>query len=166
MNLKELLSRSSNDVSRWDASQAERYAIAKHGPDGTKFLDPYLYELLSKSRLAKKKVIDIGCGAGPWTEHAINQGAQHVAGIDVNESMIDQALNRLKRYNALPRNTELQVANANELPYDHSTFDVAMSINVGCNLPDGDFQAHFKEAHRVTSDDGVMVVTAPHSRGA
>src|SRR5207247_1959652 len=57
----------------------------------------------------------------------------------------------------------LEQASAAALPHPDASFDVGTSINIGCNLPTGVFEAHFKEAHRVAKSEGTLIVTAPNS---
>ncbi len=54
----------------------------------------YFFDALlrvSGGSLAGKRVLDLGCNAGWWSLHAIEAGAEHVLGVDVRQTHIDQA---------------------------------------------------------------------------
>lgn len=155
--------RGAEDLSRWGADDAARYAAAKHGPDGARFLDPYLYNLLSREKLEARDVLDLGAGTGPWTKHALDNGADSVTALELNPAMLAKARELLANSGVLPVNVRLVEGNVASLPFEGESFDHLASINVGCNLPDGTFQSHFAEAHRVARMGGRFVVTAPDS---
>ncbi|MBI2641856.1 class I SAM-dependent methyltransferase [Candidatus Roizmanbacteria bacterium] len=155
--------RGADDASVWDEGAAARYAKAKHGPDGARFLDPHLYSLMSRERLAGSDFLDLGAGAGPWSQHALEQGARTVTAVDLNEAMLEQARTRLRVSGELPSNVNIVRGDVADLVFADNEFDRLASVNVGCNLPDGTFQAHFREAKRVARRGGRLVVTAPDS---
>src|SRR3989338_1552169 len=64
------------------------YSKCKHGPDGSLFLDPYFAKLVVGLR--NQKVLDVGCGAGPWSIYAAKNGG-FVWGIDIQPEMISAA---------------------------------------------------------------------------
>lgn len=137
------------------------YEQARHGEDGKLFLDPYFIPFIQ--RLYGCRVLDAGCGAGPWAIVAARHGAE-VFGIDIQEEMIERA-NATVRLEGLADRVHMQVGTVAELPYDDLFFDNALSINVGCNLPGSAFDAHFKEMHRTLKAGGRAVMTTPASYG-
>lgn len=153
--------RKAGEVSVWGRDAAARYDAAKHGPDGAKFLDLHLYRLMEEAR--GKAFLDLGAGTGPWSKHALNIGATTVTSLDLNEAMLAQARARLAVSNELPEAVSLIRANVNQLPFPARNFNFLASINVGCNLPSGTFEDHFKEALRVAKKGATFVVTAPDS---
>lgn len=155
--------RGADEASVWDEGAAARYAKAKHGPDGARFLDPHLYALMSRERLEDRDFLDLGAGAGPWTQHALAQGARTVTAVDLNEAMLEQARTRLRVSGEMPSHVSVVRGDVAKLFFGDNEFDRLASINVGCNLPDGTFQAHFREAKRVARRGGRFVVTAPDS---
>lgn len=163
MSIDKSSRRGEQDVSVWDEGAAAKYAAAKHGPDGAKFLDPHLYALMSRNRLEGSNFLDLGGGAGPWSAHALGQGARAVTNVDLNQAMLDQARERLSFEGVLPQNVNLLRSNVADLALSARQFDRLASINVGCNLPDGVFQRHFSEAKRVAQPGARFVVTAPDS---
>ncbi|MFA7277801.1 MAG: class I SAM-dependent methyltransferase [Candidatus Gracilibacteria bacterium] len=161
--LADKMQRGVGEASVWDAGAATRYAKAKHGPDGARFLDPHLFFLMDRTRLEGIDFLDLGAGAGPWSEHALAQGARTVTTLDSNDAMLEQARQRLSVGRDLPSNVRLVRGSVADLVFGDKEFDSLASINVGCNLPDGVFQRHFVEAKRVARLGGRFVVTAPDS---
>lgn len=135
------------------------YAVVRHGPDGVLFLDPYFLKYLN--HLDGKTVLDAGCGAAPWAIYAAQNGAQ-VEGIDIQQSMIDQGLTAVQQANLKDR-VRLIVGDVAHLPYVNANFDLAISINVGCNLPSIGLGAHIREMKRTLKKSGTIVMTAPAS---
>jgi len=142
----------------WGEGEARRYEVAKHGPDGKQFLDPYLYKYLETQAIRDNDVIDIGSGTGPWAKYVKELGAKHVVVADLNMGMLRQAQTKseLQKDGVL-----IEQADAGKLPHPDNCFGVELSINVGCNLPN--LQEHFKEAYRTAKEGGTMIVTAPDS---
>lgn len=156
-----------------------KYATARHGPDGAQFLDPVFLPKLEN--LGGQHVIDIGCGAGPWAVYAANQGAK-VFGIDYQMGMLENAKKAITEADV---NGKVVLANADgaALPAADNEFSLALSINVGCNMPNTStinvdepeknlkysrgvgFEPHFREMARVLKQGGRAVVTAPTSFG-
>lgn len=156
--------RAPGELSRWGEQLAHKYEAAKHGPDGRAFLDNHLYDILNEGVIRDREVLDIGAGAGPWTDYVQKLGASRVICLDVNPQMLDRAKQRWSE-GQQPDNVKFVTANAANLPMDDASMDVQLSINVGCNLPTRGavFENHFKEAHRVAKPGSMFVVTAPDS---
>lgn len=150
---------------------AKSYAKAKHGPDGYKFLDPFFLRYLKD--LSNQFLIDIGCGAGPWAVYAAKQGAK-VFAIDYQRGMLKNAKEAVNEAN-VGNNVTLIEANGAAIPAVDREFNLALSINVGCNLPNTSrenvtnpsvgFEPHFQEMARVLKHGGKAIVTAPTSFG-
>lgn len=133
------------------------YSQTKHGPDGALFLDPYFMPYLNS--IKGKVVLDAGCGAGPWSVAAAKNGAA-VYGIDIQEEMIKKAKVAIKEA-GVQKSVQLKVGDVAKLPYEANFFDQALSINVGCNLPQ--LGPHISELARVLKKGGIAVITAPAS---
>lgn len=150
-----------------------QYEYKGHGPDGEVFLDPYLESELKD--ISGHVVLDAGCGAAPWTVAAAKNGAC-VCGIDIQASLLDQALIAIARA-GVEKQVELCQGDVANLPYEAQKFDKALSVNVGCNLNRtmqiisenqyavSGLGAHFREVERVLKDGGQLLVTAPASFG-
>ncbi len=135
------------------------YIKMKHGPDGTLFLDPYFLPYLLN--LEGQVILDAGCGAGPWSIFAAKNGAV-VYGIDIQEGMIEKA-KQAAREESVENIASFVVGDVGHLPYPDHFFDRAISVNVGCNLPN--LKPHFQELSRVLKTGGVAIITAPTSFG-
>lgn len=151
-------------------ANASKYATARHGPDGARFLDPIFLPKLED--LSGQNIIDIGCGAGPWAVCAANHGAK-VFGIDYQIAMLKNAKKAVTEADV---DGKVVLANADgaALPAADNEFSLALSINVGYNLPNNSvtedkrevgFGQHFKEMARVLEKGGRAIVTAPTSFG-
>jgi len=117
---------------RYDKETVSAYATARHGPDGATFLDPFFVPHLDD--LNGAKVVDIGAGAGPWSVYAAKHGASRVFALDYQLEMSQAALKAVKTEDVLHL-VHIDQADAAAVPYAAESFDVALSINVGCNLP-------------------------------
>lgn len=141
---------------------ATAYIQTTHHTDRERFLTGYIGTLLSD--LSGLKVIDIGAGTGPWSIYATQHGAESVVAIDYQEEMTRQASIAVTDA-GLEDKITIQKGDAAELKYPPEIFDTALSIQVGCNLPQSSFGRHFSELARVLRKDGKAVVTAPDSFG-
>lgn len=149
---------------------AEKYASTKHGPDGAKLLDPYFLPFIRNS-VQGKRILDAGCGAGPWAIEAAKSGAK-VDGIDIQKRMIEIAHQKVEEA-GLSERISLQTGDVNQLPYANNSFDKAISINVACNLPstniiEGTSQKiglgpHLSELARVLKENGRVILTTTES---
>ncbi len=141
----------------------ERYAFIKHGPDGALFLDPYFLPFIEN--VENQRILDAGCGAAPWAIYAAMHGA-FVDGIDIQESMIDKGKEAVIKA-GLENQIILEIGSVTHLPYQDASFDKAISINVGCNLPsqNNELGLHLTELARVLKDKGRVIITAPASFG-
>ena len=144
---------------KWGEAEAARYEVAKHGPDGAKFLDPHLYDTLSTEAIKGKNALDLGTGTGPWAEYFVQNGAAKTFALDLNRAMLKQAVQK-DTLKDTKRAMILQ-SDSGETPFADDSFDIQTSINVGCNMPLLD--QHLKESHRVSRSGGEMVITAPDS---
>ena len=70
-------------------------------------------------------VLDVGCGSGVVTRDLVNLTQGLVIGIDESPDMIEVARKVLAQYD----NIELQIATADNLPFDDNSFDITT-----CNL--------------------------------
>lgn len=135
------------------------YVQTKHGPDGSLFLDPYFIPYITQ--LNGETLLDAGCGGGPWSILAAQNGA-NVYGVDIQEGMISKAQEAAQRA-GMQQLTNFVVGDVCQLPYESHFFNRALSLNVGCNLPH--LQAHIAEMYRVLKRGGFVIITAPTSFG-
>ncbi|HEY0322897.1 MAG TPA: class I SAM-dependent methyltransferase [Pyrinomonadaceae bacterium] len=96
------------------------------------------YELADDASL-----LDVGCAKG-FMLHDFKELLPNlsVAGIDISEYAIENALADVKPY--------LRVGNAKELPYEDNSFDLVLSINTIHNLPLEECKQALREIERVS----------------
>jgi ubiquinone/menaquinone biosynthesis C-methylase UbiE len=96
-------------------------------------------------------VLDVGCAKG-FLLHDFKQLMPNltIAGIDISEYAIENAIEDVKPY--------LKVANAKELPYPDKSFDLVLSINSLQNLPLEECKLAIAEVQRVTRSHAFIVV--------
>jgi MPBQ/MSBQ methyltransferase len=95
-------------------------------------------------------VLDVGCGIGGASRMAAMAGAE-VTGIDLTPDFVDAATTLTDRVGLGDRATFLTTP-GEALPLDDGSFDVALMVHVGMNIPDK--QAVFAEVHRVLAPGG------------
>lgn len=98
----------------------------------------------------EERVLDVGSGIGGPSRMAAAFGAR-VTGVDLTPEFVRTATELTARV-GLAHRASFQVASAEELPFDDDSFDVAMMIHVGMNLPDK--KQVFGEVHRVLRPGG------------
>lgn len=104
--------------------------------------------------VAGRRILDIGCGAGPLTEQLLQRGAT-VSGFDASQAMIDLAQQRLGGQ------AELQVAAlGQQLPYADDSFDDAVASLVFHYLPD--WKPALDEVRRVLKPGGRLIMSVNH----
>lgn len=148
----------SEKICKYSNNAVLAYSESNHGPDGRIFLDIYFIPFLRS--LNKKKLLDAGCGAAPWSIFAAKNGAQ-VFAVDIQEGMIQAAKKAIKIANTTK--IKLEQGDVANLPYKKNFFDAAISICVGCNLPLDSFEKHFYEFQRCLKKNGEAIVSAPCS---
>lgn len=150
-----------SDGTNYSSDGVLAYEQNRHGKDGALFLDPCFIPKLEN--MNGQILLDAGCGAGPWSIYAAKNGAM-VYGIDIQEGMIGRAIAGAKD-EGMQNQTHFLVGSVSELPYSDDFFDSAISINVGCNLPNNIFSEHFHEINRTLKNGGTLTITAPASFG-
>jgi SAM-dependent methyltransferase len=80
-------------------------------------------------------VLEVGCGTGATARYLAQKVGCRVLGVDVRPSMIDQARDRAARARVQER-AEFRVADAADLPFQDSTFDVVLVESVTTFIED------------------------------
>lgn len=97
------------------------------------------------------KVLDVGCAKGFMLYDLANLlPKSELVGVDLSE----YALNHVRSH---PRVSFVR-ANARELPFADSSFDLVLSINTLHNLPVGECANSIREVQRVTKGDSYIMV--------
>jgi ubiquinone/menaquinone biosynthesis C-methylase UbiE len=104
------------------------------------------------AHLEGKRLLDVGCGNGAYTERLASTFAETVA-IDVSEA-------HLGDFRARCPHIDVRILSVEQLDYPDRYFDVVVMIEVIEHLHD--VQASLRQLHRVLKPDGVLVITAPN----
>lgn len=102
------------------------------------------------------RVLDFGCGAGRLA-NAIAAHAEEVVGIDIAESMIDEA----NRINRQPDRVRFVAYDGWRLPLDDESFDSVVSLISIQHSPPAVQLACLVELQRVVRPGGVLVLQIP-----
>jgi len=90
-----------------------------------KFMEPGAVEILDAWNIAAgQRLLDVGCGSGQSAIPAARRGLQ-VTGVDIAENLIGHARKRAETEGIEAR---FDVGDAEDLPYDEASFDVAISM--------------------------------------
>lgn len=109
---------------------------------------PLLSNLVPYAELKGKRVLDIGCGSGWSTEQFIRAGAD-VSAIDLTPKAIELTKKRLELYGL---KADVQVADAEHIPFPDATFDYVLAWGVLMHTPDT--EQTVREIHRVLKQGG------------
>lgn len=101
----------------------------------------------------REKVLDVGCGTGNYTIELAKRGAD-VIGIDSSEEMLAWARIKAQKANI---ETSFHAADAMNLPFPDSTFDMVISNGLLCFLQEP--EKALIEMRRVLKPSGRMVVS-------
>lgn len=112
-------------------------------------LEPYIPGFAKFDQCAGRRVLEIGVGLGADHECFARAGAV-LSGIDLTERAV---ANVSERFKVLGLHSDLQVADAEKLPFADSTFDVVYSWGVIHHSPDT--PAAVRQIHRVLKPGGV-----------
>ena len=105
-------------------------------------------------RLAEDaSVLDVGCAKG-FMLHDFKELMPNltIAGIDISEYAIEQAIGTVKPF--------LRVDNAKELPCEDNSFDLVISINTVHNLPLEECKQALREIQRVSRKHAFVTMDA------
>lgn len=109
---------------------------------------------------AGKKILDLACGQGLFSEPMINMGAS-VIGVDISEELIDIAKNKLK--GKMSKEDSFIVSPADKLisaGIEESSCDSAMCILASQNIKE--FDVAIKETAKVLKPKGKFVIVLNH----
>jgi MPBQ/MSBQ methyltransferase len=114
---------------------------------------PATAHLLERLPLADgARLLDVGCGIGGASRMAAMAGAE-VTGVDLTAEFVETAT-ALTEQTGLGDRARFLTTAAEELPFEDHSFDAAMMVHVGMNVPDK--AALFAEVHRVLVPGGTF----------
>ncbi len=148
----------------WDSgSCGEVYAV-----DGDEFesqraaryeLEPYIPEFARFEEGRGKDVLEIGVGMGADHLEWARSGPRKLCGIDLTPRAVDWTRRRLDHYGFTP---DVEVGDAENLPFEDESFDIVYSYGVLHCTPDT--PKAFREVHRVLRTGGVARVMIYHRK--
>jgi SAM-dependent methyltransferase len=146
-----------------------RYVDGLEGPDGLTahararyLLEPHISEFADFASARSARVLEIGVGMGADYLEWLKAGAL-VTGVDLSASSIAQARRRCEHAGYTPN---LEVADAENLPFTNNTFDIVYSYGVMHHS--ADTQQCLDEAWRVLKPGGqarIMLYSHPSLTG-
>lgn len=104
---------------------------------------------------AETRVLDIGSGIGGPARYFASRYGCHATGIDLTEEFVDCATD-LSTMVGLSDRTAFRQGSALDLPFEDSSFDLALLLHVGMNIEDK--TRLFAEAARVLAPGGTFAV--------
>ena len=115
----------------------------------TQALQPIMSNALAaRSHDEPLKVLDVGCGNGALTIHAVGAGRE-IYGVDISEGLIKEALKRCPAMHGC-------VGSCYDLPFPDGTFDIVFSLGLLQTISDGSRCIH--ELVRVLKPKGVGLI--------
>lgn len=130
---------------QFNEQRAQRYA-----------LEPEILTFTRFEQYQGKRVLEIGVGLGADHQVWAEQGCD-LYGIDLTERAINWTSKRLETFGLL---SNLQVGDAENLPFQNSEFDVVYSWGVLLYCPD--MNRAISEVHRVLKPGGEAIVMLYH----
>jgi SAM-dependent methyltransferase len=103
--------------------------------------------------LAKRRILEVGCGEGSWLVYLMLWGATPdlMSGIDLDQQALKQAMRRLPE-------ADLRFGNAADLPWADHSFDIVLQMTAFSTMLDGRLrQDAAREMMRVVKPDGVII---------
>ncbi len=147
--------RSEDWLQIWERKYAGARENSLHVADGYDELTPGEFEKVAKRFLdladisKNAKILDVGCGAGAFWEHA--RGYRHLAGIDYAQEAIRVIRERLSG--------DFRVADATALPFEAAAFDAVLSFGVFIYFDSlGYARKVLDEMHRVLKPGGRIFI--------
>jgi SAM-dependent methyltransferase len=95
-------------------------------------LEPYVHDFAEFPSWAGKRVLEVGIGLGTDLVQFVRAGAD-ATGVDLTEAAVDAARARLALEGLV---AHVQVADAEQLPFDDASFDLVYSYGVLHHTPD------------------------------
>lgn len=106
-----------------------------------------------------KSFLDVGCGHGSLMLQAMQRGASEVAGVDVDEKLVENARRKMEE-NGFKNRSEIHLCGAENLPFEDSSFDMVAAVNVLEHVQD--WKKSIEEIERVAKDDAELYVSLPN----
>ena len=132
----------------FDGDRQNGYGGFSYQPRFWKPVVPYFQKRYNLT--AKSSVLDIGCAKGFMLYDFIQAiPNMPIRGVDISEYAIQNSHSEVRDY--------LSVADARELPFEDSSFDLVISINTIHNLEGEDLKRSLKEISRISKKNAFIV---------
>jgi ubiquinone/menaquinone biosynthesis C-methylase UbiE len=119
-------------------------------------LEPYIHEFAGFARSGGQRVLEVGAGMGADYLEWLKAGARATA-VDLSSASLEQARRRCEMAGYAP---DLQISDAEHLPFPDNTFDIVYSYGVLHHSPDT--PQCIREAGRVLKPSGVLRIMIYH----
>ena len=116
-------------------------------------LEPYIPLFADFQSATNQRVLEIGIGAGADFQNWCSF-ASHATGVDLTDHAVSLTRERLNLNSIPPERYALLTTDAENLPFDDSSFDIVYSWGVLHHTPNT-YRA-FQEAHRVLRPGGIL----------
>lgn len=105
-----------------------------------------------------KSIIDFGCGSGRVLLRCLDNGVEHVCGIDLSSNAISIATNIVEKFN-LENKAKFICGGADKLKeIESDSFSGAILFNIIDNLVPDDAQEVIKQIHRIIKPNGKVLL--------
>jgi ubiquinone/menaquinone biosynthesis C-methylase UbiE len=163
MNLKELYKDASATRSYWDENWAGRdYEAMLRFELGSFTHRATIDKFLRQCHIREgDSVLDVGCGWGRIIIGMLNRLPDlRMHGVDVSHEAIERGIALVQKLTG--RRVDMQVAQAESLPFDDASFDAVVSTRVWQYVTDP--VTATKEVRRVLKSGGHATIMAPNAR--
>lgn len=142
----------SHDIREEIQRQVERERTAVLGEERNEKQSAFLQDLLP---LDRRKVLDLGCGAGYWSKKIAERYPwMEVVGVDAGQEFIQKAKEKFAG-----DRVAFQVVDFHALPFPDETFDAVYADN--CLEHAFDIRQVLREVYRVLTKKGVLLAALP-----
>lgn len=123
------------------------------GQNPTRKLDHYLEAITQRLSVPAPRLLDLGCGRGPFLERAALRFPEwSLSGIDVDEDALAEASRRVPA-------ADLRTASAEQIPLPDSSFDVITAWDALEHVPD--LEKAVSEIQRCLAPGGQVAIVVP-----
>lgn len=119
---------------------------------------PTLHEMIGA--VNDQEILDLGCGLGWYTRHAVESGAATVDASDISSKMIQRAKDMTPE--GLQSRINYEVSDLNDLVLKTSTYDLVYSSLTFHYLPNESFTRLLKEIYTSLKPGGRFVFSVEH----
>jgi ubiquinone/menaquinone biosynthesis C-methylase UbiE len=112
-------------------------------------------ELLLKNDISSKKILEVGCGNGDFSNYLSLHHKATITGVDFSNESIRIANQKKEKFNT--NTASFDVADAESLPFENEAFDIVVSCECLEHVPHP--QKMIDELYRVIKKEGNVILT-------